>query len=109
MNVAAHQEKKKNEKMGKRKAGEKRRQVDLKKLRATPSTVVQGLHRKKMVCVRGVPGVTGTLGRANSHFDQTQMGFGTASQHTIYMTEILHFIIQKDRNQNVFWGWTEGL
>ena len=27
---------------------------------------------------RGVPGVTGTLGKANSHFDPTQMGSGTA-------------------------------
>ena len=29
-----------------------------------------------MVCVRGVPGVTGTLGEANSHFDPTQTGRG---------------------------------
>ena len=27
---------------------------------------------------RGVPGVTGTYGKANSHFDPTQMGSGTA-------------------------------
>ena len=27
---------------------------------------------------RGVPGVTGTLGKANSHFDSTQTGSGTA-------------------------------
>ena len=27
-----------------------------------------------MVCARGVPGVTGTLGKANSHFDPTQLG-----------------------------------
>ena len=26
----------------------------------------------------GVPGVTGTLGKANSHFDPTQTGPGTA-------------------------------
>ena len=29
-----------------------------------------------MVCVRGVPGVTGTLGKANSHFDPIQTGLG---------------------------------
>ena len=29
-----------------------------------------------MVCVRGVLGVTGTLGKANSHFDPTQTGGG---------------------------------
>ena len=29
-----------------------------------------------MVCVRGVPGVSGTLGKANSHFDPTQTGRG---------------------------------
>ena len=30
----------------------------------------------KMLCVRGVPGVTGTFGKANSHFDPTQTGRG---------------------------------
>ena len=35
-------------------------------------------HSEKMVCVRGVPGVTGTLGKANNHFDTTQTGFGLA-------------------------------
>ena len=30
-----------------------------------------------MVCVRGVPGITGTLGKATSLFDPTQMGSGT--------------------------------
>ena len=29
-----------------------------------------------MVYVRGVPGITGTLGKANSHFDSTQTGRG---------------------------------
>ena len=65
-----------------------------------------------MVCVRGVPGVTGTLRKANSHFDPTQTGRGphhhveaavdrcslillALQVHTIYTTEILHFTIQK--------------
>ena len=82
------------------------------------------VHGKKMVCVRGVPGVTGTLGKANSHFDPTQTGRGPYHHveaavdwcssillalhvHIIYTTEISHFTIQKDRSQYVFWGRTE--
>ena len=79
MNVAAHQEKEKNEKTGKRKTGEERRQADFKEAACYPSAVVQGLHGEKMVCVRGVLGVTGTLGKANSsYFNSTQTGLGTA-------------------------------
>ena len=71
MNVAAHQEKEKNEK-------EKRENRPiLKRLRATLLRSFRGLHGKKMLCVRGVPGVE-TLGKTNSHFDPTQTGFGTA-------------------------------
>ena len=79
MNVAAHQEKEKNEKRSKRKAGEEKRQADFKEAACYPSAVVQGLHGEKMVCVRKVPGVTGTLGKTNSHFNPTQTGLGTAS------------------------------
>ena len=78
MNVAAHQEKEKNEKTDKRKAGEERKQADFKEASCYPSAVVQGVARRKMVCVRGVPGVTGTLGKANSHFNPTQTRLGTA-------------------------------
>ena len=46
MNVAAHQ-KEKNEKTGKRKAGEKRRQAELKKAACYSSAVVQGAARQK--------------------------------------------------------------
>ena len=45
MNVAAHQKKEKNKKTGKRKAGEERRQADLKKAACYPSAVVQGAAR----------------------------------------------------------------
>ena len=76
MNIATHQKKEKNEKTGKRKAGEDR--PILKRLRATLLRSFWGLHGKKMVCVRGVPRVTGTLGKAHSHFDPTQTGLGTA-------------------------------
>ena len=78
-----------------------------------------------MVCVRGVPGVTGTLGKANSYFDLIQTGrephhhveaavdwcssiLLALHVHTIYATEISHFIIQKDRSQYVFRGRTKG-
>ena len=78
MNVVAYQEEK-NEKTGKRKEGEDRRQADFKKAAAT-FCGRSGAARQKMICVRGVPGVTGTLGKANSHFDLTQTGLGTAPQ-----------------------------
>ena len=47
MNVAAHQEKEKNEKTGKRKAEEERRQADFKEAACNPSAVVQGAARRK--------------------------------------------------------------
>ena len=47
MNVATHQEKEKNEKTGKRKAGVERRQADFKKATCYPSAVVQGAARQK--------------------------------------------------------------
>ena len=47
MNVAAHQEKEKNEKTGKRKAGVKRRQANFKETVRYPSAVVQGAARQK--------------------------------------------------------------
>ena len=51
MNVAAHQEKKKNEKTGKRKTGVKRRQADFKEAACYPSAVVQrAAPRKNSLC-----------------------------------------------------------
>ena len=47
MNVAAHQEKEKNEKTGKRKAGVERRQADFKEAACYPFVVVWGLHGEK--------------------------------------------------------------
>ena len=62
-----------------RESQEKKRQwTEFKEALYCPSVVVQGQYDEKMVCARGVPGATGTLGKANSHFDQTQMGSGTA-------------------------------
>ena len=47
MDVAAHQEKEKNEKTGKRKAGEERRQADFKEAACCPSVMIQGAARQK--------------------------------------------------------------
>ena len=47
MNVATHQEKEKNEKTVKRKAGVKRRQADFKEATCYPFAVVQGAARRK--------------------------------------------------------------
>ena len=47
MNVAAHQEKEKNEKTSKRKAGVDRRQANFKEAACYPSAVVQGAARRK--------------------------------------------------------------
>ena len=47
MDVATHQEKEKNEKTFKRKAGVKRRQANFKEVACYPSVVVQGAARQK--------------------------------------------------------------
>ena len=78
MNVTAHQKKKNKEtKTGKRKADERRQATDFKEAVCCPSAVVQGAaQRKNDLCERSarLPGVTGTLGKTNSHFDPTQTG-----------------------------------
>ena len=120
MNVATHQEKEKDEKTVKRKAGVKRRQANFKEAAFYPFAVVQGAARQKNGLCGGVPRVTGTLGKANSHFDPIQTGRGPHHHvevavdwcssillalhvHTTrYTTEISHFTIQKDRSQYVF-------
>ena len=80
MNVVAHQEKEKNEKTGKRKEGVERKQADFKVAACYPSAVVQRTARRKMVCMREVPGVTGTLGKTSSNFNPTQTELGTATR-----------------------------
>ena len=74
MNVAAHQEKEKNEKTGKRK--------QLTNLNGLCAALLQSFreqHAEKMVCVSGVLEVTGTFGKANSHFDPTQTSSETTT------------------------------
>ena len=57
MNVAVHQDKEKNEKTGKRKAGEERiQETDFKKAACYPSVVVQGQHGKKWFMWGECPG-----------------------------------------------------
>ena len=53
MNVAAPQDKEKNEKTGKRKAGEERRHADFKEAACYPSAVVQGAARRKKALCEG--------------------------------------------------------
>ena len=53
MNVAAHQEKEKIEKTGKRKEGEERRQADFKETACFPSAVVQRAARQKNALCEG--------------------------------------------------------
>ena len=78
MKVAAHQEEK-NEKTGKIEAREERKQsTDFKEAVCCPSASFRGQHSKKMVSVKGVLGVTGTLIKANSHFYPALMGSGAA-------------------------------
>ena len=47
MNVATHQEREKDEKTGKKKAGVERRQANFKEVACYPSAVVQGATRRK--------------------------------------------------------------
>ena len=113
MNVAAHQEKEKIEKQCKRKAGVERRQANFKEAACYPSAVIQGAARRKNGLCEGSAWVTGTLRKANSHFDPTQTGRGPHHHveaagdwyssillalhlHATYTTEISHFTIQKD-------------
>ena len=44
----------------------------LKRLRDALLRSFRRLHGEKMLCVRGVPGVTGTLEKTYSHFNPTQ-------------------------------------
>ena len=78
MNIAAYQEKEKNEKTGKREAGEERRQADFKETACYPSAVVQWAAQQKNGLCEGVPGVTKKLWKANCHFNPAQTGLRTA-------------------------------
>ena len=55
--------------------GEGERSI-LKKLHAALLRDRSGCSTVKMVCVKGVSWVTGTLGRAKSHFTKSKRGWG---------------------------------
>ena len=110
----------------KRERQEKREEAQFQRGCALPFCGRSGAARQKRVCGRGVPGVPGTLGKANSYFNPTQTGLRwhhhvdaavdwcssillALHVYTIYTTEISRFTIQNDRGQYVFWGRTESL
>ena len=78
MNVAAHQDKEKNEKTGKRKVGEERKQADFKEALCYPSAVVQEAARQKHGLCEGSARGNWAVGKANNHYNRTQTGLGTA-------------------------------
>ena len=56
--------------MDEKEAGEeKNSRPILGRLSAALFQTFRGQHSEKMVCIRRVPGVTGTLGKTNSHLD----------------------------------------
>ena len=81
MNVAAHQEKEKNEKRARERQEKIEDRPIFMRLPATLLRSFRGLHGEKMVCVRAVLRVTETLGKANSDFNPTQTGLATAPLH----------------------------
>ena len=119
MNVAAHQEKEKNEKTGKRKEGEERKQVDFKEAACYPFAVVQGAARRKNALCEGSAWGNWSSGRPTATLTPPKQDWGphyhveeavdwcssillALHVYTIYTTEISHFTIQKDRSQYVF-------
>ena len=82
-----------------------------KKLRAVFLRAFRGQHGEKIVYGEGLPWVTETLGRANSHFAPTKRDWGRHHHveaavdwcnsillglFTVYTTEISLFTVQKD-------------
>ena len=75
MDVAVHQKK-----MGKRRQEKRENKcLILKRLHAALLRLFRRQPGEKMASMRRVPGVTGTLRKANSHFDPTETGSETAS------------------------------
>ena len=81
MNIAAHQ--KSEDEMGKKESEDERKQsINFKEgacclsaHSACPKFLLnRRLYSKKMVCMKGVPRVTRTLGKANSHFNPNGVG-----------------------------------
>ena len=117
MNVAAHQEKEKNEKTGKKKAGEERRLAYFKEAARYPSAIQGAARRKNGSCEESARGNWDPR-ESQQLFQPNPNGVGDRTTTlrrllicavnfarftcTIYTTEISHFTIQKDRSQYVF-------
>ena len=77
MNIAAYQEKEKNEKTSKRKVGEERRQADFKEAACYLSTnVLVAARRKNGLCDGGARGNWGPSGRPTAILTQPKRGWG---------------------------------
>ena len=72
MNVAIYQEKKENEKTGKG----RKELADFREAACCTSVVLQRAARQKMVCIRGVPGVTNLPGKPTTTSSQPKWGRG---------------------------------
>ena len=95
MSMAAHQEKEKNEKTGKRKAGQekKKQSTDVIENVCCLSAVVQRAARRKNGLYKEVPGVTETIEKANSHFDPTQTGWtATTTLRRLLIGAEIHYL-----------------
>ena len=108
--MSTHQEKEKNEKIGKRKAGEQRRQAHFKEAGCYPSAIVQGGCTTKNGLCEGSAQGNWDPQEGHSHFNTTQTELGPHPHvevavdwcssillalhvYTIYTTKILHFTI----------------
>ena len=78
MNVVAHQEKEKNEKMGEREARvERKQEIDFEGAACCPPAVVQGTARRENGLSEGSARGNWDPRKGNSHFDQLKLGSET--------------------------------
>ena len=78
MNVAAYQEKERNEKTGERKTGKERRQADFKEAACYPSAIVQRAARQKNGLCEGSARGNWNPRKGQQPFYLTQTGLGAA-------------------------------
>ena len=92
INFSVHQDKKDNGNMGKRKTEEEKKNSRsiVERLSAAVLRSFRGWHGEKMVYIREIPRVTGTLEKARSYFDPTQTGWDrtTTSRRLLFGAEI---------------------
>ena len=89
MNVSAYQEKNENENTGKKEAKEEQKNSEpiLKRLIAALVRPFQRAARRKTICLRGVPGKTGTFGKANKTFrrNSNEIGDRTTTMRRLWI------------------------